>query len=556
MRLHLSSDLSASKQLPEDGAVLSFDRIAADDLAARGVTTYFIDDLLDWETRMGLEDEVAEIVMRIGEDEELARVRIDGYSLVESAQYDARIGVTDLLRTVAALAHVPETPEVDFLSWDEGCPPGAVLGASAATGAPIAGLGPRRAPARSRVAAAADLLLRRAGPALRPGNVRVLALPGGKVLDAVQGLDGRTLRSLGLGVATFPGLVAAGAARLMLTRRLPAIAAGRRNGDKSRGFAVPPITRELHAQRAVDEALRAISDLVLNETVTKVVESAHALGMLDRCRKCRAVVLPTTAGAYARVIRTWARNRGITCAVVQHGVYGFRDWDTGDRDSDVLLAWGPSVGELFPSGPDVRPVGVPGVSEELARSSKDAGNRRVLITTTNAPLGSALGLHGFCEAFVRCLTPSLESLADSGHDLLLRPHPSEDARRYELLLGPLADRVRISKTGRFVDDAVGSALVISSASSAAFEAAALGIPVLLWLGAPLEVRRRHLLSPLDRDLPAAFFDQHEFSQFADSLTRGNGAALSRARELAEILRSYAVPFQPERLAQELASLGT
>jgi hypothetical protein len=552
MRLHLVCDHSACDAITDGGVALVLDRQMLPELEARRIETYFVDDLLDWTTRAEIEREVAGVLDQLRMDERLAEVTIEGYNLAASARYDIRIGATDVLRTIAAIRTIPEAS-----SWTppslNGCPLGATLGARAALGAfPEASSSAAPRAAIPKMASIANRILRMASVLRSKPEARVVAFPGGKVLDALQAIDGRALRSLPLAVAAFPGLVAGGAARLS-ARGIPAVVAHTRPTSGTRSPLVAAVPT-LAAEPAVDAALRAVVGSALARTAKTVAETAQALETLEP-RGWRSVVLPTTSGPTATVVREWARRRNLVCAVVQHGIYGFRDWDDGDQDADVLLAWGPGVQSQFPSAQEVRIVGAPGVPEPHRGAARDG--RRILIVTTNAPLGSALGTHGFCEDFIRAVAAGLPALLDTGYTVTLRPHPTESRERYKRMLGPLAGRVSISTTRSFAKDADASDFVIGSASSATFEAAALQLPVALWLGGlPLAVRASFLLPPLDGELPATFNSPEDFVTLADSLARRDGVALDEMQALARRLRHYAVPFQPDRFADEISTLAT
>jgi hypothetical protein len=540
VRLHLACARNPTSGLREGDVAVAFDRLALPALAAQGVESHFVDDLLDWKIRMELEDEVAEVLERIGQSDDVRASEVEGYALGDVGRYDLRIGITDALRTAHVLERALEGRTPTALSADAGCTDGVLEAAEALTGLEIE----RSLPKNGHPPAlhAANQLLRIVSLVRSPSKVRILGVPGAKVYDAFRAIDGRTLRSLGVGVAAFPDLVGGGAARLALTRSLPAIVAERRNGD---GTEVVRLHGPVHPRPATDAAVRAVAERILSSAAGTVRELAPAVRALDACRSCRAVVLPSTSGAAAQMLRSWALRRGLTCAVVQHGIYVFRAWDGGDRDADVLLAWGPGVGDQVAGGPDVRPVGVPGL---VARRRTGARERRMLIATTNAPTGSALGMHGFCEAFMDCVVPELGRMLASGWKVVLRPHPSEDEKRYAELLGSLAESVEISRTVGLHDQIATSALVVSSVSSAAVEAAAVGTPVALWLGVPVEARRKYLLTPFDSELPGCFRDAAGFSALVAEHD------LTGSRELSEILRQYAMPFDAEAFASALADL--
>jgi hypothetical protein len=116
--------------------------------------------------------------------------------------------------------------------------------------------------------------------------------------------------------------------------------------------------------------------------------------------------------------------------------------------------------------------------------------------------------------------------------------------------------VTLSRSRRLADDIAASDVVVGSITSAVFEAAACGLPTAFWHGgAPVEIRARYLLPPFDADTPGTFNDAESFTRLAASLARRDGAALSEMQELSAILHAYALPFDPQRLVEELAALA-
>jgi len=178
----------------------------------------------------------------------------------------------------------------------------------------------------------------------------------------------------------------------------------------------------------------------------------------------------------------------------------------------------------------------------------------VVITTTNAPTGSVLGLVGFCEAFLAAVSPGVRLLQSAGIDVSLRLHPAENPRRYRRLLDELGIELP------FLNDRPLNAVldeadaVVSSTSSVAFEAAGAGIPVALWVGGlPLAVREAYLIPPLAARLPAEFFNAEEFERLAIVLVEGGG--LDELRTLSGLLQAYAHPFDAGAFAEELMHLA-
>ncbi len=109
--------------------------------------------------------------------------------------------------------------------------------------------------------------------------------------------------------------------------------------------------------------------------------------------------------------------------------------------------------------------------------------------------------------------------------------------------------------GPFAPAAAAADIVVSAISSVAFEAAALGLPVLLWLsGAPNWVRRDYAVIPWTHNEPGMFEGAQEFMELADGLLERPAQTLALAHGLARHLARFAEPFQPERFAEGLRSL--
>jgi len=182
--------------------------------------------------------------------------------------------------------------------------------------------------------------------------------------------------------------------------------------------------------------------------------------------------------------------------------------------------------------------------------------RRVLIATSNT-VDTPIAPVGFCEAFVDTLGPSVERLASAGVEIELRPHPGEDPARYRRLLAGHGARVAIAPAGAFAQALARVDILISSASSVAFEAAALGVPVLLWLGpTPRWVREEHLLPPWTQSLPGTFETAADLRALVDDLIERADAGAGAAQELGRSLARYAKPFEAARFAAALRELGS
>lgn len=226
--------------------------------------------------------------------------------------------------------------------------------------------------------------------------------------------------------------------------------------------------------------------------------------------------------------------------------------------ADVLFSWGEGTAEQVRDWPEPRPrlvqVGTPGTSAAPPRSAQ-APLRRVLVAATGMYVDTPLASFSLSDEFLDVLAPGLAALAGAV-ELRLRPHPNEDPARYRRLLACHGLPVAVTAGGLFPAAAAWADLVVASATSVAFEAAALGLPVLLWPGgAPSGVREEHLLPPWTGGPPGMFHTAAEFSALAALLVERPAAGLAVAHELRERLARYARPFDPAAFAAGLRLLG-
>jgi hypothetical protein len=508
--------------------VLAFDSIAAAQARAGGATVALVDELLSWEERGAIDDAAARLVAAIAATDGIdADVR-------EFAVYDLRTELVNVLRAwTAAKEWMRRTPEVRApeLAGDEGCPSSVLLGARSAITQRVdepepwvalsqpARAGGRRF-AAARAALAANRLLRRGGSA------RIVAVPGMNVGVALGRVDPAALKEAGVAVGLFPTLDHGAAARLATTLRLPVAASAWPRPDPGREAAVRAAALSslgaLHEDPALDAALRAQAAHTLGASEHAARQVRATLNRWSRMRALEAIVLPTVATGAGRLAVRWARERGVAVGVVQHGIYAFRGVEGGDRAADAIFTWGPAVTDQVAQWEGVRAqavtVGTPGITGVRPVPDGMAPVRRVLVATTNNPTGSALGLSAFQEAFLEDVAQGLQRLADAGIALELRLHPAESRGRYEDAVARLGLAVDL-RSPEPLDAALDRAdLLVSSVSSVAFEAAARGLPVLLWTGrVPPEVRHRHFLSPLADSRPGMFGDAAEFSRLAETL---------------------------------------
>jgi hypothetical protein len=556
MSLAVIWDRSSTEPAPAPGDIaLCFDKLTVAHLLALGVVAVSADDLLDVDGCARLDTEASELV---------DAVRV-GLPASEPAALELLGEFVNVLRAWRIGEGMRERGATGPLLVGRSCPSAIRAGLSVALArapalvpwVPIPGGEPAPGGPRPALAAAA---LR--ASSLRTGarEVRVLAVPGGKVGAALDAVPVSALHAAGVAVTVFPGLDHGNAARMALRRGLAAVAAPRgwRHGQGrlvSRELALG----RLHDVPELDRVLRAVAARVIAARCATDAPAAAVLRSWERLPALRAVVLPTSVTAAACRAVDWARRRGLETAVVQHGIYGSKAPQYGDGRAGTLLAWGPGVAEQARGWAAPRPrvvaVGVPGLHGR-APLRRPTAITRVLVATTNRPLGLALGLFGFCEAFVDDLAAGLRELRAAGVALELRPHPAEDVTRYHAQLARLDVDLPVGPPGPFVERLCANDLLVTSISSVAFEAAALGAPVLLWSGrVPAAIRAEHMLAPLGDALPGLFDGERAFLALARRALRAPAELIDEALRLSELLAGYAQPFDRDAFTTALAELG-
>jgi hypothetical protein len=553
---------------------LCFDPVALDRARAGGASVVLdADSLLDWETRARIDEQAAALADRLALDPSLADVRVAGESLIEFAHYDLLIELSNLLRGFELGRALTAERRIDALAAQSTAPSSLRLGVWAGIEAhwggadatsvcdpwiPISFSGPynRGHALVAQVVLGTTRVLRRRHP------IRVLAIPAGKVPAALERLSRAELLAAGVGLANFPGLSQGGAARLALSSGLPTVPAGglrtphELTAARSRAWPIPTLIEP----PALQAALVALARAVLTRSYGATARVSKALRVWGSLPDLRALLLPYAMVGPARLATRWAHSRGVAVAVVQHGIYGLRTGPSPDVLADRIFGWGPGVVEQLSAFPDCHPLVCPvGVPDLLPSPRRDppVSIARVLVTTTNRPLGSAIGAYGLPEQFVEDLIPGLRELVDAGVRVEMRLHPAESRSRYQALLARHGLELPFSGDGPLAEVLASCDLVVSAVSSAVFEAAVLGLPVLLWAGRmPRRMRERCLLSPLCEELPAQFLDAGQFLELARRAVREPSAVIVEGRALADRLRHFAQPLDTARLAAELVRLGS
>jgi hypothetical protein len=534
---------------------IALDGIAYDDLASRQPLLF--DELESWRERSAAEHRIAELMQAIGEHPSVSAIRCRGYSLFEFAELRLRLELARLLRgwTLARAARGAHE-----LICDPGASPALEIGARAGLGLDPSCVSyaiPPALPGSRLTRSLARPVMRALAAGSRPGGVRIAAVVAGKLGLALASLPSEELHAAGIGAMPFPALDHGNGALLAMRRRLPLLATYGSVRHRAGPAVHMPVRLDLDETEMLDRAVTLLVGRLLDGAAAELEQAVGALAGLERARSLQALVLPSAAYGASRLLIEWAHRRGLRVGAMQHGIYAFQKFDGGDRMADLIFGWGAGTSEQIQCWPEPRPavctVGVPGAARR-AEHPPTRSLRRALIATTNT-VDTPISRSAFCEAFLDVLTPGLRRLHAAGVELTLRPHPNEDPERYRRLLKARSLEVRVTAGGPFSASAATADMLISSFSSVAFEAGALGVPVLLWTGdTPLWVRREHLVPPWTERLQGMFEDGEDFDSLVDELLERPHATFEIAHGLSRHLAHYTEPFDPGRFREGLDAL--
>lgn len=543
-----------------DDLTIALDGIAYRDLASRGPLLF--DELQSWEELSAAQRQVTELLVAIREHPDVATIEHHGHPLIDFVEVRLRDEVAHLwCGWRLALAGKGATE----LICDPGAPPALIMGARAGLGldpSPVGYAFPPMLPGSRIKRALARPVMRALAAISKPERVRVAAVVAGKLLLALDSLPDDELRAMGLGAMPFPGLDHGNGALFALRRRLPLLATyGPRRAGCGPAAHLPA---RLGVERAepLDRAITLLVGRLLAGAACEFARAVGSLAGLERASSLRALVLPAGGSGASRLLIGWARQRGLQVGVMQHGIYSTQEVEAGERMTDVLFGWGDGTAEQTLGWPKPRPrvlpVGLPGVAttrRSPAENRPVVSLGRALIATTGLRI-APLSTHTYCDVFIDVIASGLERLAAAGVDLELRPHQLEDAERYRQLLNARDLDVKLVPGGSFSEAAARAEILIASTSSVAFEAAALGLPVLLWRGvAPQWIRREYLVTPWIEHAPGMFETSDEFTRLVKDLLLCPAAALELGYGLGRHLVRYAAPFQPDRFAAGLLEIA-
>jgi hypothetical protein len=535
------------------------DGMAHAELADR--SPLLIDQLASWEERSQTENRIDELLRAVREHPDVLRIEHAGYPLIDFVEYRLRPEIVRLLRGwMLAQAARAGGAGVLRLVCDPAAPAALLMGIRAAFGLDLQGIPyrlPSALPGSDLKRALARPLMQGLAAVSPSGRTRVAAVAAGKLSLALASLPAADLRAAGVGVMPFPGLDHGNSALLALRRRLPLLPTyGPRRAGCGPVVALPERLR-LDDDGRLDHALAILLGRVLGAATRELAESVSAMATLRRASSLRSLLLPSGAYGASRLLIAWARKHGVRVGVFQHGIYIFQEFDGGDRRADVVFGWGAGTAEQMSEWPyphpTIIPVGVPGT---VAAARPSPGTLRSVLVATSDAADTPIAPTAFCELFIETIAAGLGRLSGAGVELQLRPHPNENPDRYRRLLRAHGIKAQIVTDGPFSAALAKHDLLISSASSVAFEAGALGMPVLLWLGGtPQEIRERHLVRPWVRRSPGMFERQEDFSQLIDDLLERPAVGFETAHGLGRQLARYAEPFDPGRFADGLRMLA-
>ena len=457
VRLFLLWDSAAAERsgywqamTPNDVCV-TFDQAAAWGDRGERHEIISVDDLLTWAEREEIQQRVLAHVEAIRNDERAMALKVLGFPILDSAEYQLRLEWKNVLASFVAAGKLRDRRPTAVAAQPE-CPSAVRLGAETALG--IASSAHDRVwtpmyrvwQPGARNARIARTFFRARSTLSRPSRIRVIAMPNSQLTKALLALPPAGLKSAHLGVAAFPGLAHRGALSVATRTGLPTI----HTAGRARGHVAPQpeigAALGVDPDPALDEALKWVAERVLAQNAGVVVRAAAAAETLGAARNCKAILVATAAVPSARVLKTWAAARGIRLAVMQHAMYNGHQWDGGDRHADLVLGWSPGTADFISSWPTPRPqlvtVGTPSISSN-GRHAPSSPIRRVLVATTHTSRGPALVPYAFCENFLATIAPGLRRLRQHGVDLKLRLHPTEHESRYRRLLSELDLRARV-----------------------------------------------------------------------------------------------------------------
>lgn len=536
--------------------MVALDKLAYDDLADGSPILF--DDLETWEERSAGEHRISALLASARAAPAVASIELSGHRLIDFAEPRLRLEIARLLRGWTLSRAGAGAPE---LCCDPAAPAALEMGVRAGMGldpSAVPYVIPPAIPGSRLKRAAARQVMRMQAAASRPERIRVAAVCAGKLSLLLGDLPDAQLRNAGIGLMPFPGLDHGNGALLALRRRLPMIATLGPTRSRTGPEVSLPGRLELGAEPELDHALTLLLGRLLAGAAPELEGAVRALAGLERARALRALLLPSAAYGASRLLIEWAHAHEVRVGAIQHGIYAFREFDGGDRHADVVFTWGDGTAEQAQDWPAPRPTlvaaGVPGMAVARHRAPANA-LRRALIATSDTS-DTAIAPVAFCETFLEVLAPGLRRLAAAGVELALRPHPYEDPERYRRVLADHDLAVPVITGGRFQSAIAQADILISSASSVAFEAAALGLPVLLWLGpAPRWVRSEHLVVPWVDSQPGMFERAEDFGSLAENLLERPAEAFGVAHELSRSLAHYAQPFDLARFVDGLSMLA-
>lgn len=219
---------------------------------------------------------------------------------------------------------------------------------------------------------------------------------------------------------------------------------------------------------------------------TDFPQMAYAYRALQRCwstRNPRAVVIYSDGDPFQHLVADVARLNGTPSVIMQHGLAFYYTLRFEDRNSTHFFVWGPGQ-ERYYRLREPRPersyvhVGNPGL-DGLAGITPESGEapvRKALVLSYPSIRVAACASNLDTDRYAVGVT---RAMLDAGMaEVTLKLHPSETPEHYRVVLGELAERVRIERDAPIRDCLRACDVVVGSFSSVMIEAMAMGKPVI------------------------------------------------------------------------------
>jgi hypothetical protein len=535
---------------------VALDAVTRMDLSSRAALLF--DDLVSWDQRDADERYVAELLAAISAHPAVAKIEHTSHRLIDFVQARLRQEIVWLLRGWRLAQAAPAAGE---LIYERTAPPALALGVQAGLGLDLAYAAPTEQAGFTVERAVLRHAMRGLAAISRSQHVRVAAVISDQLALAFAAVSRKDLRVCGAGILPLSGLDHGRGALLAARHRIPLLPGyGSPQPGPSLAMALPE-RLELASESALDQAVTLLVASLLVSAAPGLHHAVTALKGLLQTPSLKSVLIPSAESGPARLLIEWAHARELRVAVMQQDMYRWRQSDETVAGADLVLGWGAATEEQTRGWdgphPEVFPIGVSVRAPAPARNdSPPTVVRRVLIVLGAALASRSILPVSLSDLFIETLMPGLDRLVRAGVELELVRSPHEDPEHYRRLFQAQRVDVRIRTDCSVAQAIAGNDLVVASVCSGVFEPAALGLPMLLWLGPlPEKLRTRYLTTPWVQAGGGMFECSEQFSELALDLVKRPGATISVARELGERLSGYSQPFDRACFTQALHELA-